>query len=332
MKYDKTASRRLKNPCCDFCQKTLNEAIVVGDLLFCNTKCRKQYEALKKSAPMAGEHLLARRAGYEHHGLGDDHGGVIHYSGFADGLTSGPVAKCSLEEFAKGRNIKVIPHKHRKFGIMESIHRAEKRLGEALYRLPSNNCEHFVNWCIEGRYRSAQVDRTASLIVSFGVVTFASIALYVFAVTGTAAVSTSLLLTFLHHVNYGSGKLLLLATISCLGGVCIATAMSYSFLRTDPWLPKIELCSRRIGKIAAFASAGISAFGGLAYMAHVAFNIVGHDVVENICATGIARYITIGVFAATTIPPIITSICGFLFYKISRRIMHHFANGKAQQP
>jgi hypothetical protein len=45
----------------------------------------------------------------------------------------------------------------------EIVRRARLRLGENDYRLLSNNCEHFCNWCISGISRSPQVARPFSL-------------------------------------------------------------------------------------------------------------------------------------------------------------------------
>lgn len=46
----------------------------------------------------------------------------------------------------------------RVFGPARSVARARSRLGESRYSLVFNNCEHFVNWCIEGESRSQQVE------------------------------------------------------------------------------------------------------------------------------------------------------------------------------
>jgi len=43
--------------------------------------------------------------------------------------------------------------------------RARSRLGENDYRLLTNNCEHFYNWCLSGVSRSAQVERRLQLPV-----------------------------------------------------------------------------------------------------------------------------------------------------------------------
>jgi len=41
----------------------------------------------------------------------------------------------------------------------EIVRRARSRIGEDDYRLLTNNCEHFCNWCLHGVSRSAQVER-----------------------------------------------------------------------------------------------------------------------------------------------------------------------------
>jgi hypothetical protein len=43
------------------------------------------------------------------------------------------------------------------------IRRARSRIGENGYRLLSNNCEHFCEWCLHGEPRSEQVERALVL-------------------------------------------------------------------------------------------------------------------------------------------------------------------------
>ena len=38
------------------------------------------------------------------------------------------------------------------------IQRARSRIGESRYRLLTNNCEHFCEWCLNGEQRSYQVE------------------------------------------------------------------------------------------------------------------------------------------------------------------------------
>lgn len=93
-----------------------------------------------------------------HHGLYVGGGQVIHYAGLADGLQAGPVILSPLEAFLGGRPCFVNPYRTRRFSRARSVERARARLGEDLYNLAFNNCEHFVTWCITGRHRSRQAD------------------------------------------------------------------------------------------------------------------------------------------------------------------------------
>ena len=108
--------------------------------------------------PKVGDHLLTPRIGYSHHGICIGRERIVHYSGLANGLTAGRVQEVSLDEFCGGRNFKIIPHPSRKYGPRASANRANGRIDENEYHVITNNCEHFVNWCIEGESRSEQTD------------------------------------------------------------------------------------------------------------------------------------------------------------------------------
>ena len=105
----------------------------------------------------AGDHLTAARTGYTHHGIYVGNDRVVHYSGFADGLSAGPVEETSLRKFANGAEVKVINHPARVFDHHETVVRAFEKLGEDEYSLVWNNCEHFAMWCIFGVKVSHQV-------------------------------------------------------------------------------------------------------------------------------------------------------------------------------
>jgi hypothetical protein len=49
-------------------------------------------------------------------------------------------------------------HFFRFYNDEESVERAHSRLGEDWYNVLTNNCEHFVNWCINGLHNSEQVN------------------------------------------------------------------------------------------------------------------------------------------------------------------------------
>jgi len=110
-----------------------------------------------------GTHLVTDRTGYTHHGIYVGDGRVVHYAGLANGLESGPVEEVSLEEFANGERVFASAHSARSFSAAEIVARARSRLGENLYNLFRNNCEHFSQWCVTGRKRSRQVWKWVSL-------------------------------------------------------------------------------------------------------------------------------------------------------------------------
>lgn len=99
--------------------------------------------------PPLGAHLVSRRPLYVHHGIYVGGGQVIHYSGFSSRLRAGPVEKVSLVEFAQGWGIRVRTDAARYDG-QQIIARAQIRLGEQHYRLLTNNCKHFCDWCRRG--------------------------------------------------------------------------------------------------------------------------------------------------------------------------------------
>lgn len=106
-----------------------------------------------------GTHLITPRRGYVHHGIYAGTGRVIHYAGFGRSWRRGPVEEVSIERFANGRDVRALPASAATFGGAEAVARARMRLGEDRYRVWTNNCEHFVHWCLSGTSRSTQVER-----------------------------------------------------------------------------------------------------------------------------------------------------------------------------
>jgi len=111
--------------------------------------------------PALASHLVTARALYSHHGIYVGNGRVIHYSGPGHGLRRGPVEDVSLEYFAHGHGIR-LRYEQPCFDRREVVARARSRLGERGYRLLTNNCEHFCEWCLNGASRSNQVERWVS--------------------------------------------------------------------------------------------------------------------------------------------------------------------------
>jgi len=113
-----------------------------------------------------GAHLTSPRRGYLHHGVYAGDGKVIHYGGFNRLFVSRPVEEVSLEEFTLGRGVAIKAWVAPKYIGPEVIERARSRIGENRYRLLSNNCEHFAEWCIGGKSRSRQVEALTARVKS----------------------------------------------------------------------------------------------------------------------------------------------------------------------
>jgi len=108
--------------------------------------------------PERGAHLVTPWLGFAHHGIYAGDGRVVHYGALMYDIIRTPVEEVSFEQFAEGRPVFVVQHGESCFHADEVIRRARSRLGEKRYRLFSNNCEHFVEWCLHDVARSFQAE------------------------------------------------------------------------------------------------------------------------------------------------------------------------------
>jgi hypothetical protein len=108
--------------------------------------------------PERGAHLVTPWLGFAHHGLYAGDGRVVHYGALMYDVIRRPVEEVSFEQFAEGRPVFVVQHGEHCFHPEEVIRRARSRLGEDRYRLLTNNCEHFVEWCLHDVARSFQAE------------------------------------------------------------------------------------------------------------------------------------------------------------------------------
>ena len=105
-----------------------------------------------------GSHLSVRRTGYSHHGIYIGRGMVIHFTG--DKGAAAFIKKETLQDFLYGGTLKIIRHRNPKYTPQEVVARAYSKLGQKQgeYNLLFDNCEHFANWCIEGKHISHQAN------------------------------------------------------------------------------------------------------------------------------------------------------------------------------
>ena len=118
--------------------------------------------------PPLGAHLITPFLGYTHHGIHVGDGKVVHYGALMYDIIRKPVEEVSLEMFAEGRPLYEVMHAEAAFDSAEVIRRARTRLGEKRYRLLTNNCEHFVEWCLHGVHRSFEVETALNFPRWFG--------------------------------------------------------------------------------------------------------------------------------------------------------------------
>ena len=117
-----------------------------------------EWQLVATEEPPLGSHLVTPRRGYLHHGIYVGDGKVVHYAGLANGFRRGPVEEVPLARFARGQHVWVRSDSIPDFDCGEVIRRALSRVGENCYRLLTNNCEHFCEWCLRGEPRSFQVE------------------------------------------------------------------------------------------------------------------------------------------------------------------------------
>jgi len=120
---------------------------------------RRNVRALEPGEqPPMGAHLIVPWLGFTHHGVYVGAGRVVHYGALMYDIIRKPVEEVSFEAFAEGRPVFVIEHREVCFDAAEIARRARSRLGEKRYRLLTNNCEHFVEWCLHDLPRSFQAE------------------------------------------------------------------------------------------------------------------------------------------------------------------------------
>lgn len=214
-----------------------------------------------------GDHLVSSRGWYTHHGLymGDDE--IVHYAGNAQPGVSGPIEKTTLAVFCGSTGCTVRHYGVRKYTREESVSRASRRLGENNYCVRSNNCEHFVEWCINGDHRSSQVDNGSRAVT--GVVTALGTGGGVGTVAATGAVaglSGPGIMSGLATVGgaVGGGAVAGLAVLAAAPGAITTVALQQTLFRDNPALPPEERQARHAGVVASGVGTVAATAGGVA--------------------------------------------------------------------
>jgi len=118
---------------------------------------------LEKSGKLTpGDHLFITYGVLTHHGIYSGGGRVIHYKkGGKKGIMEVPIQEFAEDVATRGlisKKIYIREHETRKLSREDSLKRARERIGEAGWNLLSNNCEHFVEWCINDKFGPEKID------------------------------------------------------------------------------------------------------------------------------------------------------------------------------
>jgi hypothetical protein len=251
-----------------------------------------------------GAHLVAPRVEFGKHRLYDHHGiyvgenKVIHYSGMAEMLKKGPIQETTLEEFIGVHSCAIERHLNPKYPGVAAVQRAKARLTKSAdekYNLLGNNCEHFVNWCIEGDSVSFQVERVGLVASGPAIGAPVGTALAWYAVPAVAAptvvgLSGPGLLSGLAWVGglIGGGAVAGIATIAALPAAIAGYAINSRLLSDRDWHSEQERAAREAARLGTAAGGAAGVAGGVGAIA--AFGTVaglsGPGIASGLAAVG----------------------------------------------
>lgn len=273
-------------------------------------------------------HLVSSRGIYTHHGLYVGKSRVIHYSGFCDGLCSGPVAEVSFEEFCSGQKCWRLYHQDAKYVPSEVITRARSRMSEQDYSLSSNNCEHFVNWCITGRHDSTQVDKVVKLVTpTFGAAAARGGIGVVSAVGLAEGLSGAGIMSGLAYTGslVGGGAVAGLAILGAAPGLITAAVMNNTILADNPALEKPEREARLAGRVASVVGSVAGTAGGVMAVsaAGTVAGLSATGITSGLAAIGatVGGGMVAGVGVTIAAPVVVAVAGGYGMYKAWRWIV-----------
>lgn len=258
---------------------------------------------------MIGSHLVTNRTGYSHHGIYVGNGKVVHYSGLANGINAGPVEEVALAVFSAGKNYHIKKHVNPKFSGSEIAARARSRIGEDLYCVFSNNCEHFCEWCINNDHDSKQVNNGTAIAGSTGATAAGLAARGVVAASGAAAgLSGAGVMSGLATAGgvVGGGAVAGIGVLGAAPGIAMASLVNNTVLKDNPALSQDERDSRAVGRKATYvgAAAGTAGSIGAVSAAGSVAGLSGAGITSGLAAIGgtVGGGMASGVVIATAAP------------------------------
>jgi len=117
---------------------------------------------------LCNTNILAYQHTYQHHGIDCGDGTVIHFSKKRKKIVHDPM--CRFKSISKDGVVRTYKSKTT-YSPSAILQRAINKLGETEYKLGSNNCEHFANWCRTDRWESQQMNGLTGNVLGTAAVT-----------------------------------------------------------------------------------------------------------------------------------------------------------------
>lgn len=271
-----------------------------------------------------GSHIVSPRTGYYHHGIYVGDGNVVHYLGLCDDISNGPVSESTLAEFCSGNGYSIKKHTNAKFDNTEIVRRARSRIGEDLYCVFSNNCEHFCEWCINNDHDSVQVTTGTSIASPTSGTTVGLIARGVVSAGGVVTgLSGPGIMSGLASAGglVGGGAVAGIGVLGAGPGIAMASLVNKTILKDTPTLDEDERDSRAIGRAASYVGVAGGTAGGIAAVSTLGTaGLSGAGISSGLAALGgtIGGGMASGVVIATAAPVAAAVAVGYGVYKIAK--------------
>lgn len=269
-----------------------------------------------------GDHIFVHRLGYTHHGIDAGDGTVIHYTGEVGQKVDARIRQTPIEAFARGTQVHV-----RHYASCNTpdatVDLARSRLGEAIYHLAFNNCEHFATSCKTGLPSSEQVKDAACLgggAVGSGAGVAAGLGT-VSASGAAAGLSAPGIMSGLATVGgtVGGGAVAGIVVVGAAPAVITTGAMIY-VLKDDPILHQTEREARRVGRAATVggAVAGTAASVSAVAAAGAVSGLSAAGITSGLAAVGAAvgGGMAAGVVVTAAAPAVAAAGIGYGSYRI----------------
>jgi len=161
---------------------------MIGDIVFVTREplLFKNIDSRMNKESCFIDKLIARIVYYRHYGIQIKEQEIIHfYCPSILKLKMGRIEKISIEKFIGADGLLEYESNNVDINREEIIKRAERYLNTDFggYKITSNNCEHFSNWCYTGEKKTKQkpaITTYRSLLYMFGGLYYFFIGLNVF--------------------------------------------------------------------------------------------------------------------------------------------------------